>query len=271
MRKTIALLALGAALALGATGCKASTGGKPERQIPASTVHAIAVPVLTAAQMRALPAATTTATLAGAPLDTAPEEATGGIVVNNAAALPLFSTPGGTAFAQLPVKQLGNDTWLPVIAEQPGWVRVLLPSRPNGSTGWLDASKVRRAATPYLIQVGLKTRTVQLINVRTSAVAGNWKAAIGAASTPTPTGRTFVLAQIIDRSQTYSPVILPLGAHSNALDSYGGGPGTVALHTWPDAGTFGTASSHGCVRIPADALRQIRQVPLGTLVQITND
>ena len=31
---------------------------------------------------------------------------------------------------------------------------------------------------------------------------------------------------------------------------------------------FGKAISHGCVRVPADALDQLRQVPLGTLVII---
>jgi lipoprotein-anchoring transpeptidase ErfK/SrfK len=63
-------------------------------------------------------------------------------------------------------------------------------------------------------------------------------------------------------------VILPLGTHSDTLDTYGGGPGTVALHTWPDASVFGTAASHGCIRVPPDALDQLTQVPLGTLVLI---
>jgi lipoprotein-anchoring transpeptidase ErfK/SrfK len=53
------------------------------------------------------------------------------------------------------------------------------------------------------------------------------------------------------------------------LDSFGGGPGTVAIHTWPTADTFGTPSSHGCIRVPGPALRALRNVPLGTLVIIT--
>ena len=92
--------------------------------------------------------------------------------------------------------------------------------------------------------------------------------AIGEPGTPTPTGRTFVLGSVVDEAQSFSPVILPLGSHSDTLDTYGGGPGTVALHGWPDASVFGGAVSHGCIRVPADALDRLRQVPLGTLVRV---
>jgi len=77
-----------------------------------------------------------------------------------------------------------------------------------------------------------------------------------------------VLGSITDPGQSYSPVILPLGMHSETLDTYGGGPGTVALHTWPDSSVFGTAASHGCVRVPSAALDRLTAVPLGTLVLI---
>ena len=79
-------------------------------------------------------------------------------------------------------------------------------------------------------------------------------------------GLVFLLGSVIDDNQSYSPIILPLGSHSDTLDSYGGGPGTVALHGWPDESVFGTAASHGCIRVPAEALDLLTQVPLGTLV-----
>lgn len=100
------------------------------------------------------------------------------------------------------------------------------------------------------------------------ALVGSWTVAIGASGTPTPVGRTFVLGQIIDDKQPFSPVILPLGSHSETLDSYGGGPGTVALHGWTDPSVFGKAVSHGCVRVPDDALELLRTVPLGTVVMV---
>ena len=60
-------------------------------------------------------------------------------------------------------------------------------------------------------------------------------------------------------------------AHDDLLlpaESFGGGPGTVAFHTWPDPDVFGRAVSHGCIRVPADALERLMDVPLGTLVSV---
>jgi len=91
----------------------------------------------------------------------------------------------------------------------------------------------------------------------------------GAPGTPTPTGRTFLLASLVPRQPSYSPLILPLGTHSDTLTTYGGGPGTVGLHGWPDPAVFGHAASHGCVRVPAAALRALSRIPLGSPVMIT--
>lgn len=262
MRKFIVL-----AMLLCLAGCGAKSSATP--QVSSSpSASPIAVPVLSDQQIQALPESTTMTTLAGAPLDLDPNESTDGTVIHLNAVLPLFTTPGGSAFARMPIQQLGNTTWLPVIARVPGWVQVLLPSRPNGSTGWLDASKVSEAHTPYLVQVTLASKTLRVFNTASSQLLGTWRVGIGQPATPTPTGRTFILGLIADPGQNYSPVILPLGTHSATLDTYGGGPGTVAIHTWPDASTFNTASSHGCVRVPMDALHLIGQMPLGTLVQI---
>jgi lipoprotein-anchoring transpeptidase ErfK/SrfK len=97
---------------------------------------------------------------------------------------------------------------------------------------------------------------------------GTWTVAIGAAGTPTPAGRTFILASVSPVHPTYSPLILPLGTHSDTLDTFGGGPGTVGLHGWPDPSVFGHAVSHGCVRVPAAALRVLSRVPLGSAVVV---
>jgi lipoprotein-anchoring transpeptidase ErfK/SrfK len=98
---------------------------------------------------------------------------------------------------------------------------------------------------------------------------GTWTVAVGSRATPTPTGRTFLLALLAPRHPTYSPLILPLGSHSNTLTTFGGGPGTVGLHGWPNPSVFGHAISHGCVRVPASGLRALSRVPLGSLVLVT--
>jgi lipoprotein-anchoring transpeptidase ErfK/SrfK len=211
---------------------------------------------------------TTYTTVENAPADSAVDEATDGTVVHPVRTTPVRDAPNGNAIAMMPVKQFG-DTWLPVIEKQPGWVHVLLPSKPNGSTGWLQADDVKTASNPYLIRVHLKSMKLDLL--KNGTVTDTWKAGTGKESAPTPAGRTFILGAFSDPKQKYSPVILPLGAHSPTHDTFGGGPGTVAIHTWPTADVFGTASSDGCIRVPKDALKTLTEVPLGTLVLITQD
>ncbi|WP_343942700.1 L,D-transpeptidase, partial [Pseudonocardia zijingensis] len=206
--------------------------------------------------------------LAGAPADPDPTGTTNGLVVHPIRETPVRDAPDGRPIARMETTQFG-DTWLPVIAEQPGWVQVLLPSKPAGSTGWMRADDVERAITPYVIRVHLGSKKLEL--VREGNVVDEWSVGIGKDDTPTPTGRTFLLGAFADENQHYSPVILPLGTHSPTHDTYGGGPGTVAIHTWPDSSVFGQAISDGCIRVPQDALSQLDDVPLGTLVIIDQE
>ena len=245
---------------------EASASSSPPASPPAWRYDPVAVPPVSAGQLAALPEATTDTTIPAAPVDTDRAAGTDGAVVHNHTTVAVYDAPGGTAFARLPPTQAGSATWLPVIDRQPGWVRVLLPNRPNGATGWLDATRMELARTAYEIRANVTARRITLWH--DGQPAGQWPIAVGAASTPTPTGRTFVLASITDPAQPYSPVILPLGTHSTTLATYHGGPATTALHTWPDDTVYGHAVSNGCLRIPPDALTALRRIPLGTLVRI---
>ena len=234
--------------------------------VPVLASPSIAIPpAMLPADPAALPQSTTYTVVEGAPLDSGPLTATDGAVVHPRREVVVYAAPGGAPIARLEPQQIG-DTWLPVIAQQPGWVQVLLPSRPNSSAGWVTETALDRAVTPYLIRVHLRSLGMELF--KDGQRLGNWTVGIGKESAPTPAGRTFLLGSFSDTAQRYSPVILPLGTHSPTLNSFGGGPGTVAIHTWPTATVFGTRSSDGCIRVPKDALHQLAQVPLGTLVLI---
>ncbi|MFC5180590.1 L,D-transpeptidase [Actinomadura harenae] len=215
------------------------------------------------------PEATTFATLPGAQADPAPDADTSGLVVHPDAARPVLDRPGGKPVAVLPPTELSGPTWVPAVQADGDWLRVLLPSRPNGATGWITTrgGGLRTAHTPYVIRVDVTHRALTLL--KDGKQVGRWTVAVGGPSTPTPPGRTFVMASLAPAKRTPSPVVLPLGTHSATLDSFGGGPGTVALHGWPDASVFGKPVTHGCVRVPPDALRQLSGVPLGTLVHLT--
>ena len=230
-----------------------------------SPSNPVMVPFVSGSTLAALPEATTATSIAASPLDTATSEQEPGLVAHNPRTIPVFTEPGGTAFARLPEQQLGGDTWLPVIARRPGWAKVLLPNRPNNAAGWVDATAVEFARTPYEVRVALGPARLTLL--RDGQPVGSWPISSGTSKTPTPTGRTFLLASITDPKQTYSPVILPLGIHSNVLDTFAGGPGTVAIHSWRTAIT-GRPASHGCVRVDKAALDALTDVPLGSVVRI---
>ncbi|PFG93366.1 L,D-transpeptidase-like protein [Saccharopolyspora erythraea NRRL 2338] len=248
--------------ALVLTGC----AGQP--QLPGTPPPLVMVPdTIAAHELAALPESTTFGDLAAAPSDPAPQSETTGVVVRVKQDLAVYDAPHGRAFARLPATQLANPTWVPAIAEREGWAQVLLPSRPNGSTGWVwlgGPERTEKARSPYVVDVDVDKR--RLVLRENGVETASWDVSVGAPASPTPRGRTFIMAAIEETVTRYSPIILPLGTHSETFSTYGGGPGTVALHGWPDASVFGQDRSDGCVRVPPDALRTLTSLPLGTLV-----
>ncbi|MEU4802174.1 L,D-transpeptidase [Actinosynnema sp. NPDC023587] len=250
-------LLLAAVSALAVTSC-AGTPDPPPPPPPAPT----AVDVRS---FEALPEATTFAEIDGLPRDddTSP---TAGQVLRAVKAVPVYDRPDGEAVARLPGTQLGSPTWVPEIARRDGWSQVLLPVRPNRSSGWVftGSGDFERAENDFLVTVDLAAFRLDVSEKGRSR--GTWTVGTGKPEYPTPTGRTYLMASIRETVTTFSPHILPLGAHSDSHETFGGGPGTVALHGWPDASPFGVAGSDGCIRVPDDALDLLLTLPLGTVV-----
>jgi hypothetical protein len=250
-------------------GAPRATAGPHTTAAPQSSAQPRLVQaVRTAARPARLPAATTYGTTPAAPQDPAPFKPETGTVIHPTTSRVIYARPGGPAVAVLPVTELGSPTWVPVVQSQPSWDRILLPTRPNRSTGWiyLGGGGLQTAYTSYQVDINLAAYRLTILDAGRSL--GTWTVAEGAPGTRTPTGRTFVLASLVPLQPTYSPLILPLGTHSKTLTTFGGGPGTVGLHGWPDPAVFGHAVSHGCVRVPAAALRALSRVPLGSSVMI---
>ncbi|GAA2678758.1 MULTISPECIES: L,D-transpeptidase [Actinosynnema] len=233
-------------------------------------------------QLDLLPQSDVFTSIPAAPRDPAPGQPPTGMMAHPIRTVAAYTAPGGDPVAAVPSTQLIGieptrarvDTWLPVLDRQPGWVMVALPSRPNNSVAWLAVEPpITFTSTPYLITVDRSSFTMTLHHH--DREIGRWTVGIGAPNSVTPTGRTFMVAVIRDPAATYSPVLVVLGAHSDTYTTYGGGPGTIGIHGWPDHGVFGTASSDGCVRVPADALHAVttgndgQPIPAGTAVVIT--
>ncbi len=67
-----------------------------------------------------------------------------------------------------------------------------------------------------------------------------------------------------------APFALALSARSNVLQSFGGGPGQIAIHGVDNiGGAPGTAVSHGCVRLADGPIRWMAaRIDAGTPVTI---
>ena len=156
------------------------------------------------------------------------------------------------------------------------WVQVRLPYRPNGSTGWINADKVTPERTTWRITVSTAHRTLTLF--RAGKIVRTVSVVVGKPSTPTPDGLFAVWWAIPWHPDAFlGSWVLDLTAHSDALQQFDGGDGTVAIHGRGGASLqdpLGTADSHGCIRLSNDTIDWLvhtvgpSRLP-GTPVQVT--
>ena len=168
----------------------------------------------------------------------------------------------------------GTQTVLPVIGhaiDRAGapWLRVRLPGRPNGLTGWIRQAGTLISVTGWHVVVEISTRRV--VVYRDGRVVRALSAVVGKPSTPTPLGEHFVEEAVaMPADAAGAPFALALSARSEVLDEFAGGPGQVAIHGLANiGGVLGTAVSHGCVRVDTSAIRWlIAWIGPGTPVSI---
>jgi lipoprotein-anchoring transpeptidase ErfK/SrfK len=161
-----------------------------------------------------------------------------------------------------------DRTVLPVLAHHGRWLKVRLPGRPNGHTGWITRSASLQWATDCHLVVDRARR--QVLVYRSGRVVRVFKAVVGKPSTPTPAGEFFVEESIALRSYDVgAPFALALSARSAVLQEFDGGPGQIALHGLSNVGGVpGTAASHGCVRL-ADAVMRWLAYRIGPGTPVT--
>jgi lipoprotein-anchoring transpeptidase ErfK/SrfK len=152
------------------------------------------------------------------------------------------------------------------------WLRVRLDVRPNGTAVWLDGDDTLVRPDRWRISVSLSARRLRVY--RAGRLMSVFRVVVGKRSTPTPSGRFAIAAELRQPSARgfEGSWVLPLTAHSNVLRRFDGGDGQVALHGRGGASLadpLGSARSHGCVRMDNRAIAWIAaHVPVGTPVQI---
>ena len=111
---------------------------------------------------------------------------------------------------------------------------------------------------------------VGLLSFVSDSVIAATKVVVGAADTPTPTGRLYVTDDEEKYSgSAYGPWILPLSGYSQVMDEFSGGVPVIAMHGTNRPELIGTAASNGCIRMPDAVIEQLHaSLPFGTPVDI---
>jgi hypothetical protein len=139
------------------------------------------------------------------------------------------------------------------------WLRVRLPSRPNDAAGWVNADRVRLRPTPWRIVVSSRARSISLY--RDGGRLRRFRVVVGAPATPSPRGLFSIISVWRwNPSDFLGSYILPLTAHSNVLQEFGGGDGRVGIHGRGGSSLLdplGAARSHGCIRLANIAIEWI--------------
>jgi lipoprotein-anchoring transpeptidase ErfK/SrfK len=191
----------------------------------------------------------------------------------------VFEAPGAPAPLhefEHPVQHVdgdGNPYEVPLILlvdqQQDDWLNVLLPIRPNGSTGWIRAADVKLTPTTYHITVELGAHMITVYDSETIVLQE--PIGVGVGNTPTPGGRYFIrqLLQTPNPDGVYGPYAYGLSGFSEVLEEFNGGPGDIGIHGTNEPGALGTDVSHGCIRMSNDGITRLAGLlPLGTPVEI---
>ena len=152
------------------------------------------------------------------------------------------------------------------------WLKVRLPIRPDGSSGWIRSDFALVKSTPYWIDVSLSRRLVSVY--RNGHLVRRFRAVVGAPSTPTPKGLSAIYDPIQqpDANGFVGPWVLHLTAFSEVLMKFDGGLGRVGIHGRAGASLrdpLGSARSHGCIRVDnAQVSWLAHTMPRGTPVDV---
>ena len=185
-------------------------------------------------------------------------------------------SPGAAAMGPVAARAplTGSPMVLPVVqtATGPGgghWVRVRLPTRPNGATGWVPAYSGSATQTPWRIVIRRDERRAAVFEGTT--LRATYPIVVGTHTTPTPLGTFFVVEKLrLAHGVAEGPWALATSAYSNVLQQFGGGPGQIGLHGVVGlSAPLGSFASHGCVRFANAAITWIAaHVPDGSPIVI---
>jgi lipoprotein-anchoring transpeptidase ErfK/SrfK len=156
-----------------------------------------------------------------------------------------------------------------VLDSRPGWLKVQLPVRPNGSSGWIAQPEVMLSTTPYRLVISMTAHRLDVMYE--GRRIARYPVGVGKVATPTPRG-TYYLTELIkppNPSGAYGPYAFGLSAFSDTLTTFAGGPGQLGLHGTDAPHGLGKDISHGCIRVANTVITQLAgELPLGTPITL---
>ncbi len=207
-----------------------------------------------------------------------PEPEASKVATAKAASIDVFESQEAPAAARQIVSGIDTsvDT-IPIVflvkseTEGADRVEVYLPVRPNGSSGWVNASDIVLTEVPYRIEVAISEHRLRVFNL--DDVIMDEPVGVGTADRPTPGGIYYLKELLVPPgdNNVYGTYAYGLSGFSNVLQSFNGGAGVIGLHGTNDPSSIGGDVSSGCIRMQNDVIdRLVNEInlPLGTPVEI---
>lgn len=186
----------------------------------------------------------------------------------------VWDAPGGAGSPERTLDaadELSGQLTFVVDEQQEDWLRVQLPVRPNGSTGWIQTSDVSLSEHDFSVEVRLGDH--RMLVHRGEREVLDTPIGVGTTDAPTPGGTYYVkeLLQPPDPAGGYGPYAYGLSGFSEVFTSYSGGAGVIGIHGTNEPETVGQDSSDGCIRLTNEVVTRLVDeigLPLGTPVTV---
>jgi hypothetical protein len=148
------------------------------------------------------------------------------------------------------------------------WLKVRLPMRPNGRSGWVPRRALGRL---HVVRTYLRVDKHRLRATLYKRGKRIWRApvGIGKPGTETPSGRFWIRERlhVPSRGSLYGPLAFGTAAYSKLSEWPGGG--VVGIHGTNEPGLIPGRPSHGCIRVRNHAILRLgKLMPIGTPVLI---
>jgi lipoprotein-anchoring transpeptidase ErfK/SrfK len=183
----------------------------------------------------------------------------------------MYDKIGGKARAMAdPEIARGHELVMPVVERKNGWVAVLVPSA-NRSIAWIfdNGDLEKRKLEDHIV---IYKKAHKLVWYKNDKEQQSWQVTLGAKNTPTPLGRSYVLAQSALQGKVYAGE--PVMALSSVPDDPKSVPTALAgahtgIHTWWKDDNLGKDVSDGCIRLTKKGHQLLlREIEAGTPVTV---